>query len=246
MAEERDVGRSEPVADRPARGGRQQIPRPPGLRPGGPAPWAGLAAEQRIFTLADVRDRLAVLPPPRASELHTPSSRAAAVLVALFDEHGEAHVVLTKRPETMPSHRGEIAFPGGKRDPGDVSLVAAALREADEEIGLAPAAVEVAGELDSLSTVASQFTIAPIIGLLAAPPVLRPDPREVEAAFAVPISELLDPAAYREELWDLWGSWRPMAFFDLTGETVWGATARILAGFLRFLTEPRVPGGSAG
>ncbi len=245
MAEERDVGRRGPVPDRPARGGRQQIPRPPGLRPGAPAPWAGLPAEQRIFTLADVRARLTVLPPPRASELHTPSSRAAAVLVALFDEHGEAHVVLTKRPETMPSHRGEIAFPGGKRDPGDVSLVAAALREADEEIGLAPAAVEVAGELDSLSTVASQFTIAPIIGLLGAPPVLRPDPREVEAAFAVPISELLDPAAYREELWDLWGAWRPMAFFHLTGETVWGATARILAGLLRFLTEPRVPGGAA-
>jgi 8-oxo-dGTP pyrophosphatase MutT (NUDIX family) len=245
MAEERDLGRPQPIADAPARGGRQLIPRPPGLRPGGLPPWDGLAPELRVFTLADVRDRLGVLPPPRASELHTPSSRAAAVLVAVFEEHGEAHVVLTKRPETMPSHRGEIAFPGGKRDPGDVSLVAAALREADEEIGLAPDVVEVAGELDSLSTVASQFTIAPIIGLLAAPPVLRPDPREVEAAFAVPISELLDPEAYREELWDLWGSWRPMAFFDLPGETVWGATARILAGFLRFLTEARVPGGPA-
>lgn len=241
MAEERDVGRPEPAP----RGGRQLIPRPPGLRPGGPPPWQELDPARRIFTLADVRDRLAVLPPPRESELHTPSSRAAAVLVVLFEEHGEAHVVLTKRPETMPSHRGEIAFPGGKRDPGDVSLVAAALREAHEEIGLEPEAVEVAGELDSLSTVASQFTIAPIIGLLAAPPVLRPDPREVEAAFAVPISELLDLEAYREELWDLWGSWRPMAFFDLTGETVWGATARILAGFLRFLTEPRVPDGRA-
>ncbi len=91
-----------------------------------------------------------------------------------------------------------------------------------------------------LSTVASEFTIAPIVGLLAEPPVLRPDPREVAAAFAVPISDLLDPAAYREELWDLWGAWRPMAFFELPGETVWGATARILAGFLGFLTEERV------
>jgi 8-oxo-dGTP pyrophosphatase MutT (NUDIX family) len=243
MAPERDLGR-------PSRGGRQQIPRPPGLRPGGPAPWADLDPADRIFTLADVRSRLAELPPPRASELHTPTSRAAAVLVALFEDRiaadgrsvdrREAHVILTKRPESMPSHRGEIAFPGGKRDPGDPSLEAAALREALEEIGLAPDTVEVAGELDSLSTVASQFTITPFIGLLGAPPVLVPDPREVEAAFAVPVSELLDPAAYREEVWELWGMWRPMAFFDLPGETVWGATARILTGFLRFLTDARV------
>jgi hypothetical protein len=88
--------------------------------------------------------------------------------------------------------------------------------------------------------VASQFTITPIVGLLAEPPVLRPDPREVAAAFAVPISDLLDPEAWREEVWELWGQWRPMAFFDLPGETVWGATARILAGFLRVLTAARM------
>jgi 8-oxo-dGTP pyrophosphatase MutT (NUDIX family) len=240
MAGEGEDERPSGEPDEPRRGGRQLIPRPPGLRPGGPPPWTDLAAVDRHFTLDDIRERLAVLPPPRASELHTPASRAAAVLVTLFEEGGEARLILTKRPETMPSHRGEIAFPGGKRDPGDASLVAAALREASEEIGLPPESVEVAGELDSLSTVASQFTIAPIIGLLAAPPVLRPDPREVEAAFAVRISELLDPEAYREELWNLWGAWRPMSFFDLPGETVWGATARILAGFLRFLTEPRL------
>ncbi|MGZ4756135.1 MAG: NUDIX hydrolase [Acidimicrobiia bacterium] len=240
MAAERDLGRSSGAAEPPRRGGRQQIPRPPGLRAGGAPAWADLDAGDRIFTLADVRRRLTELPPPLASELHTPSSRAAAVLVSLFEAHGEAQVILTKRPETMPSHRGEIAFPGGKRDPGDETLLAAALREAEEEIGLAPAAVEVAGELNSLSTVASQFTITPFVGLLGAPPELRPDPREVELAFAVPISELLDPAAYREELWDLWGAWRPMAFFDLPTETVWGATARILTGFLHFLVEPRV------
>jgi 8-oxo-dGTP pyrophosphatase MutT (NUDIX family) len=233
MAAEGDLGRS-------GRGGRQLIPRPPGLREGGPPPWVDLDPSARVFTLAAVRDRLVSLPPPRASDLHTPSSRAAAVLVAIYETDGEARVVLTKRPETMPSHRGEIAFPGGKRDPGDENLLAVALREAQEEIGLAPDLVEVAGELDSLSTVASQFTITPFVGLLAVPPTLVADPREVEAEFAVPISELLDPAAYREELWELWGAWRPMAFFELAGETVWGATARILAGFLRFLVEPRL------
>jgi 8-oxo-dGTP pyrophosphatase MutT (NUDIX family) len=218
------------------------IPRPPGLRAGGPAPWADLDPSLRHFTLADVRARLAVLPPPRPSELHSATSRDAAVLVVLFEDAGEAHVVLTKRPETMPSHRGEIAFPGGKQEPGDSSLVAAALREAQEEIGLDPADVEVVGELDHLSTVASQFTIAPVVGLLAAPPVLVPDPREVAAAFAVTIADLLDPDAWREEVWQLWGTWRPMAFYDLPGETVWGATARILTGLLTFLTEERRAG----
>jgi 8-oxo-dGTP pyrophosphatase MutT (NUDIX family) len=187
-----------------------------------------------------VRERLATAPAPRPPELQPANSRPAAVLVAMFDDGPadapEAHLILTKRPQSMPSHRGEIAFPGGKRDPGDPSLVAAALREAEEEIGLDPAAVRVIGELDSISTVASMFTITPFVGVLAAPPALQPDPVEVDHVFAVPLSELLDPDAYREESWELWGAWRPMAFFELPGETVWGATARILHRLLTLLT----------
>jgi 8-oxo-dGTP pyrophosphatase MutT (NUDIX family) len=141
----------------------------------------------------------------------------------------------------MPSHRGEIAFPGGKQDPGDPTLLAAALRESHEEIGLDPAAVEIVAELDSLSTVASMFTITPFVGTLTVPPALRPDPVEVDHVFAVPISDLLDPDAYREESWELWGAWRPMAFFELPGETVWGATARIMHRLLTLLTEPGPP-----
>jgi 8-oxo-dGTP pyrophosphatase MutT (NUDIX family) len=157
--------------------------------------------------------------------------------VAMFEVEGEAAVLLTKRPETMPSHQGEIAFPGGKREPQDASLVAAALREAQEEVGLEPAAVEVVAELDRIGTVASAFTIAPFVGLLAEVPELRPDRREVVDAFAVPISDLLHPDAYREETWDLFGAPRPMAFFELPGETVWGATARILTRLLTLLTD---------
>jgi 8-oxo-dGTP pyrophosphatase MutT (NUDIX family) len=216
------------------RGGRQRIPRPPGTRPGGPPPWADLTPEQRRIPLDVVRARLARLPPPIGpdADLVAPDSREAAVLLALFEDAGEAHVVLTKRPDTMPSHQGEIAFPGGKRDPVDPSLEATALREAAEEVGLIPEAVEVVAELDSLGTVASQFTITPFVGMLAGPPLLVPDPIEVVAAFAVPLSELLDPVTYREERWHLFGDWRAMAFFELPGETVWGATARILSGFL--------------
>jgi 8-oxo-dGTP pyrophosphatase MutT (NUDIX family) len=225
------------------RGGKQHIPRPPGLRPGGTPQWTRLTPEQRVFTVADVRAALAEAPPPRPPDIEPATSRPAAVLVALFEEAvdgtSEAHLILTKRPQTMPSHRGEIAFPGGKQDPGDPSLQAAALREAQEEIGLDPSSVELIGELDSISTVASQFTITPFVGVLPGPPALVPDPFEVDSVFAIPISELLDPETYREESWELWGAWRPMAFFDIPGETVWGATARILYRLLALLTASR-------
>jgi 8-oxo-dGTP pyrophosphatase MutT (NUDIX family) len=188
------------------------------------------------LSLADVRRRLAELPAPAGPEETAPGQREAAVLVPLFEEDGEARLILTKRPETMPSHQGEIAFPGGKRDPEDPSLEAAALREAFEEIGLRPALVEVVAELDSIGTVASLFTITPFVGFVDGRPELLPHPTEVVDVFDVALSELLDPEAFREERWEMWGDLRPIVFFELPGETVWGATARILAGLLAHLT----------
>ena len=159
------------------------------------------------------------------------------MLVALYEDEDETHVVLTKRPDTMPSHQGDIAFPGGKRDPGDATLVAAAIREAYEEVSLEPRAVEIVAELDTIATVASAFAITPFVGLLAAPPLLVPHPVEVVDAFGIPISELLHPDTYREEMWDLWGEYRSMTFFELPGETVWGATARILTRLLELVAH---------
>jgi 8-oxo-dGTP pyrophosphatase MutT (NUDIX family) len=169
-----------------------------------------------------------------------PGSQAAAVLVPLFEEDGAARVILTKRPEHMPSHRGEIAFPGGKVQPDvDGTVLDAALREAEEEIGLPRAAVEIAGELDGLSTVASRFTITPFVGLLDRRPVLTPDPREVVSILDVAIADLLDDGVYREERWDMGLPDRAVYFFELPNETVWGATARILASFLEHLVADR-------
>ena len=160
----------------------------------------------------------------------------------IFEADGEAQIILTKRPDTMPSHRGEIAFPGGKLEAGqDASLRDAALREAHEEIGLDPARVEIVAELESMTTVAGRFMLTPFVGLLAARPALHPDPIEVVRVLEVPISELLE--VYREERWDVppefgagAGPDRPIQFFELADETVWGATARILARFLTHLT----------
>lgn len=214
------------------RGGRQRIPRPPSVRPGGPPPWARIPPDQRHLSLADVRERCSRLPPPRPPAEIAPGSRAAAVLVALFDAGDEPVVILTKRPDTMPSHQGEIAFPGGGLRVGaDATPLDAALREAEEEIGLSRALVDVVAELDSIATVASRFTITPFVGMLDHRPELRPDPHEVVAILEVPLSELLADGVYREEHW---GD-HTITFFELVGETVWGATARILTGFLAHL-----------
>lgn len=169
------------------------------------------------------------------------------MLVACFEDGGEARIILTKRPETMPSHKGEIAFPGGKLDPAvDADLWATALREAHEEIDLDPALVEIVAELDSIMTVAAGFVLTPFVGLLPGRPALTRDPTEVVSVFDVAISELLDEVTFREEMWDIppeldphAGRNRPIHFFELEGETVWGATARILVSFLEHLTSRR-------
>jgi len=230
-----------PVDERTGgRGGSQRIPRPPSFRPGPPPPWAALPAGDLRFSLADVRARLAALPPAADPVARVEGARASAVLVPLFERAGEAHVVLIKRPETMPSHRGEIAFPGGKFEPGvDADLRATALREADEEIGLAPGAVELVAALDGISTVASRFTIAPFVGVLDVLPPLAPHPGEVERVLEVPLSELFASEVYREERWDTWKDDLDVHFYELEDETVWGATARILTGLLRHLVADR-------
>ncbi len=222
------------------RGGKQRIPRPPSYRPGAPAPWAGLPPDRRKLTLDEVRARLAALPPAASAPAYVADTRAAAVLVPMFEADAETHVVLIKRPETMPSHKGEIAFPGGKFEPGvDADLRAAALREAHEEVGLAPGDVEVVAQLDGIGTVASRFTITPFVGFLRGRPVLTPNPSEVERVLIVPLSELLDADVYREERWDTWSDDFDVHFYELDDETLWGATARILTSFLAHLVAER-------
>lgn len=139
-------------------------------------------------------------------------------------------VVLTRRARHLRNHRGEVSFPGGRREPDDVDLLDTALREAHEEIGLAPSAVEVVGHLDGLTTFSSQSEIHAHVGVVAGGrPDLRPEQGEVEAILHVPLAELLRPGVFREERWS-WGveRERPMYFFELVGDTVWGATARLL------------------
>lgn len=165
----------------------------------------------------------------RARREIAPGGRVpAAVLVLFVYRDAEPHLVFTKRTETVPHHKGQFAFPGGVVRAHDPSRVATALREAEEEIGLDPTTVDVLGLFDDSPTSASNFVITPVIGLCRGAPVFRPDGREIERVVEIPLRQLLDPVAFREEWWERDGRRQPVAFYTRGEDVVWGATARIL------------------
>lgn len=218
------------------RGGPQHIPRPPGVRIGEDAPWAHLDEAQRHgIDLAQVRARLSDLGPAVRSPREGLVDRASAVLAPLYDHDGDTWVVLTRRAAALRVHSGEVSFPGGGQDAGE-DLEETARREAWEEIGLPPSSVELIGELDHLSTITSNSFIVPYVGALPGRPNLTPSPAEVAAVLHVRLAELLSPGVFREERWDIAGLDRPIWFFELEGDTVWGATAAMLRQLLGFVT----------
>ena len=209
---------------------------------GGPAPWSELGELRRRPTLDQVLQAVVaapstLLPSPAAA---LPDSAPSAVLVLLYEHRGEPWVVLTRRAWHLRHHAGEVSFPGGRREPGDADLWATALREASEEIGLAPGAVRQVGRLDRFVTVGSRSLVCPFVATTDARPELVPDPSEVERVLHVALSELTDPEAWREEVWSLGDAFdgeRTMTFFELPGDTVWGATAAVLRRLLTVSIE---------
>jgi len=161
----------------------------------------------------------------------------AAVLVPLVDR-GEPCLVFTKRTELVSSHKGQISFPGGRVEDGDAGLLEAALRESEEEIGLPAGAVEPLGALDDTETVATQYVITPWVGAVRAPVAWRPDGGEIERVIEVPIAALADPKAFRVEQRSRDGVTRPVYFYAWRGETIWGATARIVKQYLDVVLPP--------
>ena len=158
----------------------------------------------------------------------------AAVLIPIVDR-GEPMIVFTKRSERVGHHKGQISFPGGIVDPTDASLLDAALRECEEEIALPRAMVEPLGALDDTETVATSFVITPFVGLVRTPVVWRPDGEEIERLIEVPYAALAAEGSCRIEMWNRNGVERPVYFFDYGGDTIWGATARILTHYLNLL-----------
>ena len=218
-------------------GGGQVIPRPEGWRPGGPAPWtatrdAGPLALDAVIAAVTARTRSRDPARPDLDDAPLfPDARPSAVLLALHDGPRGAEVVLTRRSRDLRRHRGEISFPGGRLDDGE-SPEQGALREAHEEVALDPASVELVGRLSTLATVVSLSHIVPVVGRLQGRPELRPAAAEVERILHVPLVELTEPGVFREEHWGEGALERSIYFFELVDETIWGATARILAELL--------------
>lgn len=150
----------------------------------------------------------------------------AAVLVAIVDAP-EPSVILTRRLDTLRRHAGEISFPGGRVDPGDADATAAALREAWEEIGLEPGAVDVLGELDRV-VVGTGFLVTPVVGVIAPGLPLRPHEDEVAGIIEVPLAWATDPTRQRLETHEMAGRPRSYYVIEWDGVRIWGATARML------------------
>lgn len=154
-------------------------------------------------------------------------SRAAGVLAPIQIVDGRLELLLTKRSSALKHHPGQISFPGGKQDPGDADSIAAALREAHEEIGLHPDNVEVLGTLPVHDTVTS-FTVTPVIGLVRDRFDIVPEPGEVAEVFSVPLSHVLDPGNYHVQSRRWRGSLRHYFAVPYGPYYIWGATARML------------------
>jgi 8-oxo-dGTP pyrophosphatase MutT (NUDIX family) len=149
----------------------------------------------------------------------------AAVLAPLYeDEKGDIRVVLTKRPDTMPTHAGHISFPGGRPEPIDRGPIDTALRETYEEVGIEPDRVEVLGFLPPIDTVEFSLLVVPVVGRIKTPLNLVPSEREVAKVYTPLLADLADPAGWWHVPWNDWKVW----YYDLEGDTLWGATAHIV------------------
>jgi 8-oxo-dGTP pyrophosphatase MutT (NUDIX family) len=169
-------------------------------------------------------------------------SRPASVLVPLFFHERAWHLLFTQRTETVQAHRGQISFPGGRRDPEDVSPLATALRETEEELGLRPADVTVLGQLDEMLTIVTGYRIWPFVGTFAYPYAFAPSPFEIARILLLPLAAFFEPANFEERQRAVPdGRVLPVYYYQVQGHTVWGATARILKDFLDLLVPAGAP-----
>jgi len=185
-------------------------------------PLAGLLAQTRGPVSQELRDYL------------NDSPASAAVLLGLIDRPGGLHVILTERAAHLTDHPGQVSFPGGRLEESDAGPIDAALREAHEEVGLAPDLVSVAGSMRKFLT-GTGFVITPIVGFVETGFQAVPDRNEVADVFEVPLDYLLVEGNLRSSSRERFGTVFEMYEFDYAGHYVWGATASILRSFTRIL-----------
>jgi 8-oxo-dGTP pyrophosphatase MutT (NUDIX family) len=184
--------------------------------------------------IIELRGRLATPPPERLSPAQVGEEvRRAAVLVPLYVDAGALWVLLTRRAEDLPYHRGQIAFPGGSLEPGEDPW-AAALRESEEEIGLDPRKVLRLGALDEVAT-PTGFHMLPVVGAVPYPVETRPAAREVAEVFALPLDAVANPQMVERRTVLVDGRPRELTVFHVGGRQIWGATAVVLMNLLERL-----------
>ena len=206
-----------------------------------------MPAHDRSLSIDRVAASLDAHREPATVGLMAPTTRESAVLCVLYEEAGEPHVVLTRRSPKMRNHAHEVSFPGGRKDDTDPDLWFTALREAEEEVALDPSSVTRIGELDRFVTVGSQSLIHPFVAVADSKPDLHvASPAEVEAIVHVSLGELLRDDVWREEIWGFreYGV-RALTFFEIEGDTIWGATGSMLRQLLAIATgtDARILGG---
>ena len=190
-------------------------------------------AERLAEALTSADPEIAYLTADSGEIADTPALALAAVLVAITDR-AEPGVILTQRTETLRKHAGQVAFPGGRVDPDDEDAVAAALREAEEEIALPPAQVHIAGTADRYRT-GTGYDITPVIGVVPPDLPLVPSEAEVASVFEVPLAFLLDPANMREASAVWQGRERRFHELQWRDRRIWGATAAMIVNLSRRL-----------
>ncbi len=168
---------------------------------------------------------LATLPPVASDGTLT-----AAVLVPLYEDGDDLRIVLTRRPDDMRTHAGDVVFPGGMIDPGDEGPVGTALREAWEEVGIPADQVEILGGLEPVTTRSAEMWIAPVVARIRRPAELRPEPGEVAAIIEPTISQLLDDDAWVTRDWN----GRTLWFYEFPEGILWGATAVMVRRLLEY------------
>jgi len=151
--------------------------------------------------------------------------KASAVVVPLFLDRGQYHILFTERSDEVVFHKGQVCFPGGAREPSDSDLLQTALREAKEEVGLDANDIEILGELDDIVTLVSGYVVSPFVALIPHPYRLKTNGKEVKGTFTVPLSFLMDEANFKQD----------SNSYEYEGHIIWGATARILRQFIGLL-----------
>jgi len=187
-------------------------------------------ALQRPLPGLPVQMQMATRPRPGTERILDPNlnCRRAGVLVLLYPSAGGLCLVLTRRTESVNNHRGQISLPGGSMEPGETAA-ATALREAQEELGIDPASLELLGALSPLYIPPSDFCIYPVVAYVVERPSFKPNPEEVAEVIEASLAHLLAPETHCEEMWELRGQPVRVPFYAVGPHKVWGATAMVLS-----------------